>query len=184
MLTKHHLEKLGGNFKGGIAALARFRCEPTVLLHVPRLMQMDGYSCGLQSARMVAEFHGVEISHSRVERFAKQNRDGTETNPMVAFLRANGMTVRQYCEGEARIATILDALDKGLPIIVSVPEHYLVVNGYDRNSLYVIDPSPHRMPLSIIKRPAFRRMWTREALIVTRVRSHRMRRAAKPKIKK
>lgn len=173
MLTKHHLEKLGGHFKRLIASLPRLRREPTVFLDVPSRMQMDGYCCGLCSARMVAEFHGVHVPHARVERFGKQNPEGTDTKPMVAFLRANGMTVRRYCDGEARIATLLEALDRELPVIVSVPEHYLVVIGYDRNFLYVNDPSALRNPLGRIARPAFRRRWTREALIVTRVRSHK-----------
>lgn len=154
--------------KQTIASVRRLTHEPTVLLDVPSRMQMDGYCCGLCSARMVAEYHGIHISHSRVERFARQNRDGTDTKPMIAFLRANGFRVRRYAEGEAPVATLIDALDRELPVIVSIPEHYLVVIGYSRSFLYVHDPSALSHVTNTVLRSDFRRRWTREALIVTR----------------
>ena len=184
MSLKHHLERIGGALKHAVASVRRIAHQPTVLLDVPSRMQMDGYCCGLCSVRMVAEYHGVYISHSRVERFAKQNPDGTNTKPMVAFLRANGFTVRKYADGEARIATLIDALDRELPVIVSIPEHYLVVVGYSRSFLYVHDPSALSHPTNTVLRSTFRRRWTREALIVTRITSRTVRKVVKKKLTK
>jgi len=177
MSLKHHLERIGGKLKHALASVRRISHGPTVLLDVPARMQMDGYCCGLCSARMVAEYHGVYMPRARVERFAKANPDGTETKEMVAFLRANGMSVRKYADGEANIATLTDALDRELPVIVSVPEHYLVLIGYSRNYFYFHDPSPIRQ--NTVLRSRFRRRWTREALIVTRISSPKVRKAAK-----
>jgi ABC-type bacteriocin/lantibiotic exporter with double-glycine peptidase domain len=179
MSLKHHFERIGGALKHAVGSVRRLAHQPTVLLDVPARMQMDGYCCGLCSARMVAEYHGVYITHSRVERFAKQNRDGTDTKPMVAFLRANGFSVRRYAEGEARIATLIDALKRELPVIVSIPEHYLVVIGYSRSYFYVHDPSVLSHPTNTVLRSDFRRRWTREALIVTRTTSRHKRKATK-----
>lgn len=179
MSLKHRLERIGGALKHALASVRRIGHDPTVLLDVPTRMQMDGYCCGLCSARMVAEYRGIYISHSRVERFARQNPDGTDTKPMLAFLRANGLSVRKYADGEARIATLIDALDRELPVIVSIPEHYLVVIGYSRSFLYVHDPSALSHPTNTVLRSAFRRRWTREALIVTRTTSRLSRRATK-----
>lgn len=131
---------------------------------------------------MVAEYHGATIPAARVRRFAKQSEseDGTETESMVRFLRANGMIVRCYPEGSASIATIIGALQAELPVIVSVTEHYLVVSGYDRRYFYVNDPSPIRALSGRVSRTAFRRKWTREALIVIGMRSRKRRKIAKP----
>ena len=74
-----------------------------------------------------------------------------------------------YREGEARVATILEALDAEVPVIVSVKlPHYLVVIGYDSRFFYVNDPSPKGNVSGRIERTRFRRRWTREALVVTR----------------
>lgn len=181
MSLKHQLERIGGTLKHAVASVRRLAHRPTVLLDVPARMQMDGYCCGLCSARMVAEYHGVHISHAKVERFAKQNPDGTDTTPMVAFLRANGFSVRKYPDGEARIATLIDALDRDLPVIVSIPEHYLVVIGYSRSFFYVHDPYAISHPTNTVSRSDFRRRWTREALIVTRIAKRTVRKKAKKK---
>ena len=98
---------------------------------------------------------------------------------MIAFLRANGLSVRRYAEGEARVATLIDALDRGLPIIVSIPEHYLVIIGYSRSFLYMHDPSALSHPTNTVLRSDFRRRWTQEALIVTRTTSRTFRKATK-----
>ena len=113
MSLKNHLERLGGTLKHGAATMRRLTHRPIVLLDVPSRMQMDGYCCGLCSARMVAEFHGIHIPHAKVEQFAGENRDGTNTEPMTAFLRANGLRVRTYAEGEAHV--------KGAPKVQRVP---------------------------------------------------------------
>ena len=110
-------------------------------LPVPCRMQVDGYCCGLCSALMVAEYYGVQIEPEQIARFERNNGDGTDTGPMTRFLRAGGLSVRVYKEKEARIATLIDALEVRIPIIVSVrPPHYLVVVGYDAKFFYVNDP--------------------------------------------
>ena len=93
---------------------------------------------------------------------------------MTRFLRASGLRVRVYPEGDARIATIEDALDHDIPVIASVkPPHYLVVIGHDRRFFYVNDPSPKGSLFGRIPRSRFRRIWTREALIATKRQSAR-----------
>jgi len=179
MLKKDHFERLGGHAKRLIAALTFSRSDGGLQLSVPSRMQVDGYCCGLCSARMVAEYHGATIPAARVRRFAKQNPDGTETGAMVRFLRTNGMIVRRFSEGTAKIATILDAILSGWPVIVSVPEHYLVVTGYDRKHFYVNDPALLRSLSGRVSRSAFRRDWTREALIITGIRPRKRHKTAK-----
>jgi ABC-type bacteriocin/lantibiotic exporter with double-glycine peptidase domain len=167
--AKRHLEEIGGRLKKIAAIVAGNR--RSVCLPVPSLIQVDGHSCGFCSALMVTNFYSVRISQERLRRFACISRDGTSTRQMVQFLRGGGLSVRVHEDGEAHVATVLQALDKDIPVIVSVrPKHphYLVITGYDSRFLYVNDPAAHRNVFGRIRRRRFRRIWTREALIVTR----------------
>ncbi len=160
---------MGGWLKDSLAVVTGNR--RTECLDVPYRMQVDGYCCGLCSALMVAEFYSVRIPERRVDQFAANSLDGTETGPLTRFLRASGLSVRVHCEGEARIETIIDALDRDIPVIASVrPPHYLVLIGYDSSFFYVNDPSPKGNISGRIERSRFRRIWTREALLVTKRR--------------
>jgi len=179
MALKHHFERIGGIMKNAIASVRRITHKPTVLLGVPSRMQMDGYCCGVCSARMVAEYHGVYIDHTQVEQFAKQSTEGTDTKPMLSFLRANKLSVQKYDEGKARIATLIDALNQSLPIIVSIPGHYFVLIGYSSKYFYVHDPSAFMHPTNTVLRSKFTQSWTREALIVTGPTSHTKRKTIK-----
>lgn len=167
MFTKRDFERIGGYIKDAAAVVLGNRQSSS--LDVPYRMQMGGYCCGLCSALMVAEFHSVRVPQSRTEQFAANNPDGTETGPLTRFLRENRLSVRVYREGAARVATILEALEAEVPVIVSVkPPHYLVVIGYDSRFFYVNDPSPKGNVSGRIERTRFRRIWTREALIITK----------------
>ncbi len=176
MITKRDFERIGGWFKDAAAVVVGNRWSDC--LDVPYRMQVDGCCCGLCSALMVAEFYSVRIPEGRIEQFAENSLDGTDTGPLTRFLRASGLSVRVHGEGDARIATIIDALDQDIPVIVSVrPPHYLVVIGYDSTFFYVNDPSPKGNVSGRIARTRFRRIWTREALVVTK--RSRLRRARK-----
>lgn len=165
---------MAGRLKASAAHMLRNRGEHC--LPVPYRMQVDGHCCGLCSALMVAEYYGFQVEHEQVERFERNNGDGTDTGPMTRFLRASGLSVRVYKEKQARIATLIDALENGIPVIVSVrPPHYLVVVGYDARFFYVNDPFLLLRVSGRLTRQEFRWMWTGEALLVTErpLTSHR-----------
>jgi ABC-type bacteriocin/lantibiotic exporter with double-glycine peptidase domain len=167
--AKRHLEEIGGRLKEIAAIVAGNR--RSICLSVPSLMQVDGHSCGFCSALMVAKFHSVPIPKTRIRHFADKSWDGTSMRQMVHFLQGSGMSVRVHGDGQARVATLLRALDQDIPVIVSVrlkDPHYLVITGYHSRFFYVNDPSPLRNVSGRIRRTEFRRIWTREALIVTR----------------
>ena len=165
---KRNLERIGGRLKTIAAILAGNR---SACLDIPVLIQVDGHSCGFCSALMITNFYSVRMPQERMRRFAHTSRDGTSTRQMVEFLRGSGLSVRAYEDGEARVKILLRALDKHMPVIVSVrpkDPHYLVIAGYDSRFFHVKDPSPLRNISGRIRRTEFRRIWTREALIVKR----------------
>jgi ABC-type bacteriocin/lantibiotic exporter with double-glycine peptidase domain len=147
-------------------------------INVPYRVQLDRRLCGLNSALMVAEHHLINIRDEVIQRFDANSANGTDTGPMTRFLRANGMSVRVFRHGEARIANLTAAIDDNIPVIVSVrPPHYLVLVSYDESFFYVNDPSLVGNVSGRIARAQFRRIWTREALVVTKKRRHAQYRA-------
>jgi ABC-type bacteriocin/lantibiotic exporter with double-glycine peptidase domain len=186
MITKRRFEQIVGAAKDVAATVAeklspvrRRLGEKRVMLDVPNRSQMDKYSCGLCSALMVAEFHGVRIRPPRINRFDEKHTDGTTAGPLVRFCRQNGFSVREFSDGDARISTITAALDAGIPPIVSITlpptlfrqeetEHYLVVRGYDSKFFYVNDPSAVSNIRGYVPRARFRRVWRRDALLLKR----------------
>jgi len=178
---RHRVGQLIGRAKD-LAATFRGVC-----LDVPNRTQIDSYSCGLCSALMVADFYSIRVPQARISRFDEKHRDGTTAGPLTRFLRGNGLSVRSYSDGRGRFATIINAIDAGMPVIVSVTllknlfrredgEHYIVVCGYDSEYFLVSDPSLVRSLRGRVRRSRFRTMWNRDALVVSkRPRSQRTR---------
>ena len=168
MSTKRNLERIAGRLKASAAHILRNRgehCLPGALPHAGGrlllwpLLGPDGR--GVPTA--------PKLSRNTSSGFERNNWDGTDTGPITRFLRASGLSVRVYKEKQARIATLIDALEGGIPVIVSIrPPHYLVVSLATTPSFSTSMTRFSTLRVSgRLTRQEFRRMWTREALLVT-----------------
>ncbi len=117
------------------------------IIPVKNKKQINGWSCGSTSLKMVLSFYGVH--HSVVtlsDECGTTKEDGTPFSGMVSVARGNGMKVITL--RNSSIAVLKKYIDDGKPVIVvyqSSPQigdtHYSVLIGYDRNSLIFCDPA-------------------------------------------
>ena len=124
------------------------------------MKQETNYSCGAAAALAILrlwrweDFGGVE-ERSLFAALETTETQGTEPEPTVEVLRRNGL-VAGYRYGDVTLAQLEAAVDAGHPPIVGLQAwrdddrpwrmtwnagHYVILVGYDREHLFVMDPS-------------------------------------------
>lgn len=149
-------EIAGRPLERAVAALS-----PTVLPGFERFLQGDGYTCGVESSRMVLAYHGRRMRLPRARALLGANEDeGVDEAAITRFLRSQGLRVREL--GKPARAHLMAAIDREEPVIVLLDngDHWGVVYGYGRASIYLADPSFLRAPLPIVSWPTFKARWT------------------------
>jgi predicted double-glycine peptidase len=133
---------------------------PVNVVPVPIVQQAQGYSCGAAATLLMLRYWRVE-AYARVDESAlyeplqTTQARGTEPEPMVELLRANGLEAT-YRHGDVRVEDLERAVDRREPPIVDLQAwrdfpspwtetwdagHYVVMVGYDADHLFFVDPS-------------------------------------------
>ena len=118
------------------------RSPDSVLLDMKRSVQLDSYSCGAQCVYMILEYNNI---HKTLDQILKglntSKRNGTDTGPILNYLRANGLRVA--INKQSKLTDIHSAIDNLNPILISVDEgeHWVVIYGYKSDGLFILDPS-------------------------------------------
>ena len=118
------------------------RSPDSVLLDMKRSVQLDSYSCGAQCVYMILEYNNI---HKTLDQILKglntSKRNGTDTGSILNYLRANGLRVA--INKQSKITYIHSAIDNLDPILISVDEgeHWVVIYGYNKDGIFILDPS-------------------------------------------
>lgn len=150
-------------------------------LHRPaRVLEIDGqrqsfdFDCGLKALQMVLAYYGVEKREDNLlSELGTQPDLGTSVNSMIEFAEQQGFEVR--AGPNWTLEDVKEQIDSGNPVIVLVQAwaerpmtisewrrnfddgHYVVVVGYDGDSLYFEDPASfHR---TWLKASEFQARW-------------------------
>jgi len=139
-----------------------------VVLAVRRSIQLDRYSCGTQSAFMILRYFGRARSIAAVSKTLGTDEDGTGTMSLVRLFRRRGLKPR--INARADIDDLATAIDLGAPSLVSMDEgeHWAVVYGYARGTVFLADPSIRRSLRVRVPTTAFCARWDRWAMVVRR----------------
>jgi predicted double-glycine peptidase len=133
---------------------------PTNLVAVPVVQQSNGFSCGAAATLSLLRFwHVGEFARTPESALysALQTTEerGTEPEPMVELLRANGLDAA-YRHSDVLVEELERAVDRREPPIVDLQAwsdhaapwsetwdagHYVVMVGYDAERLFFVDPS-------------------------------------------
>lgn len=140
--------------------------DDAVLLDVRRSIQMDGWSCGLQSAVMVLRCHDKRHDIAAIQPVLGTDEDGTSVGALLRLFRGRGL--KPEIKAEATIRDLRSGIDTGAPSIVSLDNeaHWGVVYGYSSTKIYLADPSILRTVRVGLSRERFRRRWDRWAMLV------------------
>jgi len=127
------------------------------LIRLPLTRQSSNYTCGVAVLQSILYFHDAQDDYSEdtlVKELKADPVNGTSYQAMANFARSKGYLVD--VRTGMTLDDIRDFIEKGVPIIVLVQAwaespvdysrdwddgHYAVAIGYDRDSVYFMDPS-------------------------------------------
>lgn len=141
-----------------------------VIPDIKRSMQIDAYSCGVQSAYIVLNYYGIRCAIDGVEKsLGTRVDDGTGIREIRALWNRKGLVVN--INSHATIKDIVCAINNLQPILVCIyppgneDGHWAVLYGYSRNSVFILDPSLRRFSCEISK-TEFRKIWKNWCAVV------------------
>ena len=127
------------------------------LIRVPLTRQSSNYTCGVAVLQSILYFHDAQDDYSEdtlVKELKADPVNGTSYQAIANFARSKGYLVD--VRTGMTLDDIRDFIEKGVPVIVLVQAwaespvdysrdwddgHYAVAIGYDRDSVYFMDPS-------------------------------------------
>jgi len=113
----------------------------THILNMDRSIQVDRYSCGVQSTSAILNYYGKAKSVNRIEKLLRTTDDGTDEQYIYNLFRDRGLIV--FKRINVNFSFIKKAIDYyKAPILTTIDDerHYIVVYGYSKSEIFVLDP--------------------------------------------
>lgn len=128
-----------------------------ILLDIPSIIQSTNYSCGPACATVILKYYGYKAREKiMIKRLEADPDEGVSPENLVKYFRDRRFKIKQ--KHDMTIEDLEKLLDKGFPVIVAYQDwsykpsetnyhktwdngHYAVVMGYDKNKIYLSDPS-------------------------------------------
>ncbi len=140
--------------------------NPKILSGFRRSLQLDEYSCGVQSVYMILNYYDIDYKHKKLEKKLGTTEDGTDLKSIRALFKKHGLKTKIITN--ATLRDIKKAISEGFPILISVfeGEHWSTVYGYSDENIYIADPSVIKNIQVKISKPKFKEQWDRWIMIV------------------
>jgi len=147
----------GTNFQQKTGQELRSASAVGNLIHVPLTRQSSDYTCGVAVLQSILYFHDAQDDYSEetlVKELKADPVNGTSYQTMADFARSKGYLVD--IRTGMTLNDIRNFIDNGIPVIVLIQAwaeslvdysqdwedgHYAVAIGYDRDTVYFMDPS-------------------------------------------
>lgn len=135
-------------------------------LEMDRSIQLDRYSCGVQAAYSILNFYGKALSINNVEKLLGTDTNGTSETALIKLFRRKGLKVSY--RKTATFFTIKESIDEYVaPFLTTIDNgnHWIVVYGYSRTSIFVLDSSLKR-PFVKWSKTKFKSRWDKWGAII------------------
>jgi len=114
-----------------------------VVLDLSPRLQLDDYSCGVQSLAAILDYFDYEVDLDEVSAEVGLTRRGCDEYQLRRAIKAYGL--RHRTMKNLTFAGIQRCIDDGAPILAAPNDtHWIVIRGYGADTIYVMDPTPSR----------------------------------------
>ena len=132
--------------------------DSRLLLRLPLSRQATDHTCGVAALQSILRYYGFFYREDVLARELHAD-DHAKASEIRRFAESLGFKVREY--RDLSLAQLTAFLDRGMPVLVCMQAwaeagttteqycrcsdagYWVVVIGYDRENLYVMDPSTH-----------------------------------------
>jgi len=113
--------------------------QDDVRLDIRPRLQLDDYSCGLQSLASILDYYDYAVDLDELADDIGLTEDGCDEDQIRRAIRAYGLKHRSM--SRMSLAKIQQCIDDGEPILVAPNNgHWSVLYGYGEDSVYIMDP--------------------------------------------
>lgn len=137
-------------------------------------MQITNYSCGAACAAIIMRFYGYVGNEKKlIKRLNADPKSGIEPETIVKFFRDKKFKLKQIYEAD--LEDVQKYIDNGWVIIVAYQDHafkpteidyassldnghYAIINGYDNDKIWFVDPSSKK-PNKSLRKEDFLQRW-------------------------
>lgn len=136
------------------------------ILNIERSLQLDSYSCVVQSTFAILKYYGKVKSINNVEKLLGTDTNGTSETALIKLFRRKGLKVSY--RKTATFFTIKESIDEYVaPFLTTIDngDHWIVVYGYSRTSIFVLDSSLKR-PFVKWSKTKFKSRWDKWGAII------------------
>jgi predicted double-glycine peptidase len=147
--------------------------DAIILPHFPSSIQLDSLTCGAKSVYCILRYYGKRCTPKSVEKELKTDSDGTAVSDIKRVFKRYHLNCRTL--RKPRLKDLVEAIDNGYPIIVSLHflEHHAVVYGFSSGYIFVMNPSLDFTEDGVgnlwcaVRKDRFRRIWDRWGIVVS-----------------
>ncbi len=112
-------------------------------VHTPTILQMEAAECGAVALAIVLAYHGRYIPVETLRSECGINRDGSKARHLLQVAQSYGLRAKAFRREPAQLAKMQ------LPLIVFWRfNHFLVIEGFGKNCVYLNDPASGRRTMS------------------------------------